>query len=80
LERTRLMRNFRTSKYKSPKYFVNKNGKRWEVVEFPSNDIVCSFNTKEQAELLSERITKNKPFGDRPLPKFIKGSTIDICE
>ena len=74
------MRNFRTSKYKSPKYFVNKNGNRWEVVEFPSNDIVCSFNTKEQAELLSERITKNKPFGDRPLPKFIKGNTIDICE
>jgi len=74
------MRNFRTSKFKKVKYFVNQNGERWEVVEFPTNDIVYSFHTKEEAELLSEQITKNKPFGDRPLPKFMKGSRIDIVE
>ena len=74
------MRNFRTSKYKKIEYFVNQNGNRWEVVEFPTNDVVYSCNTKEKAELLSERITRNKPFGDRPLPKFMKGSSIDIVE
>jgi len=81
LERARLMRNLRTSKlkYKAPRYFVQQNGKKWEVVEFPTNDIVSTFHNKIDAELLSERITKNKPFGDRPLPKFIKGS-IDISE
>lgn len=74
------MRNFRTSKYKRIEYFVNQNGKRWEVVEFPTNDVVYSCSSKERAELLSKQITKNKPFGDRPLPQFMKGSSIDIVE
>jgi hypothetical protein len=81
LERARLMRNLRTSKYKQPRYFVNQNGNEWEVVEFPTNDIVSTFCRKIDAELLSERLTKNKPFGDRPLPKFLKGNKhVDISE
>ena len=74
------MRNLRTSKYKQIKYFVNQNENTWEVVEFPSNDIVSTFVRKGDAELLSERLTKNKPFGDRPIPKFLKGSRLDIVE
>jgi len=75
------MRNLRISKYKEPRYFVNQNENVWEVVEFPTNDIVSTFQRKHDAELLSERLTKNKPFGDRPLPKFLKGNKhIDICE
>jgi len=77
------MRNLRTSKskYKGIKYFVNRNGENWEVVEFPTNDVVSTFHNKVDAELLSERLTKNKPFGDRPLPNFMKGNKhIDICE
>ena len=40
------MRNFRTSKYKKPKYFVNQNQKKWEVIEFPTNDIIRVFKRK----------------------------------
>ena len=53
------MRNFRTSKYKKPKYFVNKNKHQWEVVEFPTNDIIRVFKRKIDAEMFSEQLTKN---------------------
>ena len=46
------MKNLRTSKYKQPKYFVQQNGKNWEVVEFPTNDIVSVFAKKIDAEKL----------------------------
>ena len=74
------MRNFRTSKYKKPDYFVQKNGKLWEVVEFPTNDIVRVCRTKIDAEVFSEQIRKNRPFGDRTLPNFIKSTKLDILE
>lgn len=74
------MRNFRTLKYKNIKYFVQKNGKVWEVVEFPTNDIVRVCHKKIDAEMFSEQINKNKPFGDRPLPNFLKSSRLDIVE
>lgn len=74
------MRNLRTSKYKSIKYFVQQNGKNWEVVEFPTNDIVSVFAEKIDAELLSQRLANNKPFGDRPLPNFLKNNRLDIRE
>lgn len=74
------MRNLRTSKYKSIKYFVQQNGKNWEVVEFPTNDIVSVFAEKIDAELLSQRLVNNKPFGDRPLPNFLKNNRLDIRE
>jgi hypothetical protein len=80
LERARLMKNLRTSKYKSIKYFVNQNKNTWEVVEFPTNDIVQVFKEKLDAELFSEQINKTKPFGDRPLPKFLKSYRLDIRE
>ena len=59
------MRNFRTSKYKKPKYFVNQNQKKWEVIEFPTNDIIRVFKRKVDAEMFSEQLTKNPPFGER---------------
>ena len=77
------MRNSRTSKYnKKVSYFVQKNGVWWDVVEFPSNDIVRTFATQRDAELLSEQINRVKPFGDDKLPPFMKGNdrTIDISE
>mgnify|MGYP007072010736 FL=1 len=77
------MRNSRTSKYnKKVSYFVQKNGMWWDVVEFPSNDIVRTFTTQRDAELLSEQINRVKPFGDDKLPPFMKGNdrTIDISE
>jgi len=73
------MRNFRTSKYKKVSYFVNQNKNKWEVVEFPTNDIVRTFNKKIDAEMFSEQLVRVKPFGDRPLPNFMKRQ-IDICE
>jgi hypothetical protein len=78
LERARLMRNLRTSKYKKPKYFVHKNGIWWEVVEFPTNDIVRSFSRKIDAEMFSEQLTKNPPFGERGIPKFLKGNPLQV--
>ena len=80
MERARLMKNLRTSKYKQPKYFVQQNGKNWEVVEFPTNDIVSVYAKKIDAEILSEQINKTKPFGDRTLPKFLKSYRLDIRE
>lgn len=75
------MRNFRTSRYnKKLDYFVQQNGKLWEVVEFPTNDIVRVYRKKIDAEVFSEQIKKTKPFGDRPLPNFIKSSRLDIVE
>ena len=76
------MKNFRTSKYKKVKYFVQQNGLWWEVVEFPSNDIVRSFSNKMDAELLSEQINRVKPFGEDRLPPFMKGNNrvLDISE
>lgn len=73
------MRNFRISKYKKIDYFVQQNGRKWEVIEFPTNDIVRTFAKKRDAELFSEQIRKNKPFGNAPLPRFMKGN-IDIRE
>ena len=52
------MRNFRTSKYKKPKYFVNQNQKKWEVIEFPTNDIIRVFKRKVDAEMFSEQLTR----------------------
>tara|TARA_B100000497_G_C7345666_1_gene226402 strand:- start:43 stop:213 length:171 start_codon:yes stop_codon:yes gene_type:complete len=54
----------------------------WDVVEFPSNDIVRTFKTKEEAELLSEQINHVKPFGEDKLPPFMKGNdrSVDISE
>ena len=83
MERIKTMRNSRTSKYnKKVSYFVQKNGMWWDVVEFPSNDIVRTFTTQRDAELLSEQINRVKPFGDDKLPPFMKGNdrTIDISE
>ena len=74
------MRNFRTSKYKKPKYFVNKNKHQWEVVEFPTNDIIRVFTRKIDAEMFSEQLTKNPPFGERPIPQFLKRNKLDILE
>jgi len=83
LERIKTMRNSRTSKYnKKVSYFVQSNGMWWDVVEFPSNDIVRTFKTKEEAELLSEQINHVKPFGEDKLPPFMKGNdrSVDISE
>ena len=51
---------------------MNQNGQKWEVVEFPTNDIVQIFGKKIDAELFSEQINKTKPFGNNPLPNFLK--------
>ena len=76
------MKNFRTSKYKKVKYFVQQNGIWWEVVVFPSNDIVRSFSNKRDAEMLSEQLISVKPFGEDKLPSFMKGNNraVDISE
>ena len=77
------MRNSRTSKYnKKVSYFVQSNGMWWDVVEFPSNDIVRTFKTKDEAEQLSEQINHVKPFGEDKLPPFMKGNdrSVDISE
>jgi len=72
------MRNLKTSKYKIT-YFVNQNNQKWEVVEFPTNEVVRTYRRKVDAEMFSEHLISNKPFGEFPLPKFLKGN-IDIRE
>jgi hypothetical protein len=40
---------------------------------------VRTFRKKKDAELFSEQLTQTKPFGNVPLPNFMKGN-IDILE
>jgi len=83
LERIKTMRNLRTSKYNKTinyNYFVKHVGVEWQVVEFPSNDIVQTFDNQSDAEMLSEQIKRVKPFGDDRLPPFIKGNNYHLDE
>ena len=35
---------------------------------------------KIDAEMFSEQLTKNPPFGERPIPQFLKNNKLDILE
>ena len=46
MERVRPMINSQTSRYKKVDYFIQENGTGWNVVEYPTNDVVKTFRTK----------------------------------
>ena len=72
------MKSFPTSRYKKykVKYYVDtiyRNTKvEYAVIEIPTNDVVKVFTFKEDAEEMAEGLSKVRPFGREPLPKFLK--------
>ena len=75
------MKSFQTSSKRS-KYKINyyvdtiyRNTKvEYAVIEIPTNDVVKVFTFKEDAEEMAEGLSKVRPFGREPLPKFLKDS------
>ena len=75
------MKSFPTSSKRS-KYKINyyvdtiyRNRKvEYAVIEIPTNDVVKVFTFKEDAEEMAEGLSKVRPFGREPLPKFLKES------
>jgi len=75
------MKSFPTSSKRS-KYKINyyvdtiyRNRKvEYAVIEIPTNDVVKVFTFKEDAEEMAEGLSKVRPFGREPLPKFLKDS------
>ena len=73
------MKSFPTSSKRS-KYKINyyvdtiyRNTKvEYAVIEIPTNDVVKVFTFKEDAEEMAEGLSKVRPFGRDPLPKFLK--------
>ena len=75
------MKSFPTSskrlKYKINYYVdtIYRNRKvEYAVIEIPTNDVVKVFTFKEDAEEMAEGLSKVRPFGREPLPKFLKDS------
>ena len=73
------MKNFQTSRYKKKKisYYSDVTWKNkeamYEVIELPTNDTIATFKFKEDAEEMAKNLNKVKPFGNEPLPNFLKG-------
>ncbi len=73
------MKNFQTSRYKKKKisYYSDVTWKNkeamYEVIELPTNDTIATFKFKEDAEEMATNLNKVKPFGNEPLPNFLKG-------
>ena len=75
------MKSFPTSSKRS-KYKINyyvdtiyRNRKvEYAVIEIPTNDVVKVFTFKEDAEEMAEGLSKVRPCGREPLPKFLKDS------
>ena len=75
------MKSFPTSSKRS-KYKINyyvdtiyRNTKvEYAVIEIPTNDVVKVFTFKEDAEEMVQSLSKVRPFGREPLPKFLKDS------
>ena len=44
----------------------------YAVIEIPTNDVVRVFTFKEDAEEMAKGLSKVRPFGREPLPKFLK--------
>ena len=73
------MRNSQTSRYKKVDYFIQQNGTGWEVIEFPTNDVIKTLYSKREAERLATSIKTIKPFGNDIIPNYLKGN-IDIVK
>tara|TARA_E500000178_G_scaffold109239_1_gene108950 strand:+ start:2443 stop:2703 length:261 start_codon:yes stop_codon:yes gene_type:complete len=78
----KVMKSFPTSSKKT-RYKVNyyvdtifKDEKvEYAVIEIPTNDVVEVFTFKEDAEEMAQSLTKIRPFGREPLPRFLKSVT-----
>ena len=72
------MKSFPTSRYKKykVKYYYDVECRNKEavyvVIELPTNDVVQVFKFKEDAEEMAKGLSKVRPFGKEPLPKFLK--------
>ncbi len=70
------MRSSPTSRYSKAykvKYYydINPDTQKWEVVELPSNNVIRTYNFKEDASDLSSELNAIKPFGDFGFPNFL---------
>tara|TARA_B100001063_G_C16608342_1_gene474439 strand:- start:109 stop:288 length:180 start_codon:yes stop_codon:yes gene_type:complete len=52
-------------------YDINPDTQKWEVVELPSNNVIRTYNFKEDASDLSSELNAIKPFGDFGFPNFL---------
>ena len=77
LERLANMRNSPISRfprraYKVKYYYdINPDTQKWEVIELPSNNVIRTYNFKEDASELSSELNAIKPFGDFGFPNFL---------
>ncbi len=79
MERVRPMINSQTSRYKKVEYFIQENGTGWNVVEYPTNDVVRTFRTKIEADRVAKEISRIRPFGNNTIPDFLKDK-VDTVE
>ena len=52
-------------------YDINPNTQKWEVIELPSNNVIRTYNFKEDASDLTSELNAIKPFGDFGFPNFL---------
>jgi len=52
-------------------YDINPDTQKWEVIELPSNNVIRTYNFKEDASDLSSELNAIKPFGDFGFPNFL---------
>ena len=52
-------------------YDINPDTQKWEVIELPSNNVIRTYNFKEDASELSSELNAIKPFGDFGFPNFL---------
>ena len=52
-------------------YDINPDTQKWEVIELPSNNVIKTYNFKEDASELSSELNAIKPFGDFGFPNFL---------
>ena len=70
------MKNSVTSRFRKTykvQYYhdVNIDTKKWEVIELPTNNVIKTYNFKEDASELSSELNAIKPFGDFGFPNFL---------
>ena len=63
---------FHRKAYKVKYYYdINPDTKKWEVIELPTNNVIKTYNFKEDASELSSELNAIKPLGDFGFPNFL---------
>ena len=70
------MINSQTSRYKKVDYFIQENGTGWNVVEYPTNDVVRTFRTKTEADRVAKEISSGNDVSETTNDQeFFRGLT-----